>query len=94
MKYLCQNMTFKLSLSGNAVMVLVMIVLMQGCASDQRKKVEMNPATTAAVLTSESREDFDAAMAFIKAEEYAKAIDLLTKVTKAVPNNAIANINP
>lgn len=93
MKHLCQNMTFKLSLSGNAVMVLVMIVLMQGCASDQRKKVEMNPATTAAVLTSESREDFDAAMAFIKAEEYAKAIDLLTKVTKAVPNNAIANIN-
>jgi Tfp pilus assembly protein PilF len=93
MKHLCQNIMFKFSLSGHAAIALAMFVLLQGCATDQPKKVEIKPATTAAVLTSESRDDFDAAMAFIKAEEYPKAIDLLTKIVKAAPSNAIASIN-
>lgn len=93
MHLILQNMIFKFYYSGSAFLALLIFVLLQGCATDQHKRTEVKSATPTAVLTAESRDDFDTAMAFIKAEEYAKAIDLLTKISKAVPSNAVASIN-
>lgn len=76
-----------------ACMALTLSVLMLGCATDQPKKVEARSASPVVVLTAEARADFDAAMAYIKAEEYEKGIELLNKVAKAAPNNAVPNIN-
>jgi tetratricopeptide (TPR) repeat protein len=93
MKHLCQNIALKFCVPGKLVIVLAMYALLQGCATDQPNKVDIKSVTPSVVLTAESRDDFDAAMAFVKAEEYPKAIDLLTKIVKAVPNNAVASIN-
>lgn len=76
-----------------ACMALTLSVLMLGCATEQPKKVEARSASPVVVLTAEARADFDAAMAYIKAEEYEKGIELLNKVVKAAPNNAVPNIN-
>lgn len=76
-----------------ACMALTLSVLMLGCATEQPKKVEARSASPVVVLTAEARADFDAAMAYIKAEEYEKGIELLNKVAKAAPNNAVPNIN-
>ena len=93
MKHLCQYVALRCCVPGKAVIALAMYALLQGCATDQPKKVDIKSATPSVVLTAEFRDDFDAAMAFVKAEEYPKAIDLLNKIVKAVPNNAVASIN-
>lgn len=72
---------------------LFALFLLQGCATGQAIKVEDNVASPGMVLTDEAREVFDAAMVLIKAEEYEKSIELLNKVAKAVPGNAISSIN-
>lgn len=74
-------------------MVLVLLAFLQGCASGPRKPTESQQIKPSATLTSEARDDFEAAMKHIKAEEYDKAIELLNRVVKAVPSNAVASIN-
>lgn len=75
------------------MLLVLLLVFLNGCASGPHKANETQQIRPSATLTSEARDDFDAAMAFIKAEEYPKAIDLLNKVVQAVPNNAVASIN-
>lgn len=82
-----------LHLANSVWVALFALILLQGCASGQAKKVEVNVASPGMVLTDEAREAFDAAMVLIKAEEYEKSIELLNKVAKAVPGNAISSIN-
>lgn len=74
-------------------MALILSVLMPGCATEQPKKIEDRSASPVVVLTAETHADFDTAMAHIKAEEYDKGIELLSKVVRAAPNNAIPSIN-
>ena len=88
-----ETISFELSRLKYACMALALFVLMQGCATEQPKKVETQSASPVIVLTAEARADFDAAMSHIKAEEYEQSIALLNKVVKAAPNNAIPNIN-
>ena len=89
----CQTISVELYSMQFACIALTLAVLMQGCASEQPKNVEVRSASPVVVLTAEARADFDAAMAHIKAEEYEKGIELLNKVAKAAPTNAIPNIN-
>lgn len=89
----CQTISVEFYRLQFACMALTLSVLMQGCATEQPKKVEARSASPVIVLTAEARADFDAAMAHINAEEYEKSIELLNKVVKAAPNNAIPNIN-
>ena len=80
----------------SASLILAVIGVLYGCASKQPAKVEsqqLKPVIAQAELSAESRADFDAAMDFIKAEQYEKAIELLSKVVKASPNHAIPSIN-
>lgn len=93
MNHRYQNITFNFNAMRNSGMALVLLVLLYGCASDQPKKVEAQPDKQTPVVSAEARADFEAAMAFIKAEEDEKGIALLTKVVKASPSNAIPCIN-
>lgn len=78
----------------NACMTLVLVVFVQGCATDKTRKVDVaQPANQVVPITDDTRADFETAMSLIKAEEYEKAIELLNKVVKAAPNNAVASIN-
>jgi Tfp pilus assembly protein PilF len=77
-------------------MILLMTALLCACATEKPKSTEaapIQPVASVAVMTREVRNDFDAAMSHIKAEEYDAAIELLTKVVQAVPNNAVPHIN-
>lgn len=93
MKHHYQNRVFNLNMLRNAGMALALLVILHGCASGPTKKIETQQAKPGVAVTDEARADFDAAMAFIKTEEYEKAIELFNKVVKAVPSNSIANIN-
>ena len=93
MRHFCRNLRLELGVPGKLVMALMMYACLQGCATDQPKIVEVKAPAVTTALTAELRDDFDAAMTFVKAEEYAKAIDLLVKITKAAPSNAVAAIN-
>lgn len=93
MKHHYQNRVFNLNMLRNAGMSLALLLVLHGCASGPPKKVETQQAKPSVALTDEARSDFDAAMAFIKTEEYEKAIELLNKVVIAVPGNAVASIN-
>jgi len=81
---------------------ILWLLVLYGCAGNQPVKPDVRPAKpilsaqpakAAVVVSAEERADFNAAMAFIKAEEYDKGIELLNKVVKAAPNNAIPSIN-
>ena len=96
MKNRYPNGVFNSSMLRNAWLVLAVLAGLQGCASD--KPTPAIVTTTQAVsqtdvISAETRADFDAAMQLIKKEEYEKAIELLNKVVKAAPKNAIASIN-
>lgn len=93
MKHHCQNMPWNYRWLRSTGMSLMLLVFLQGCAGGHPKKVEMQPAKQSSALTAEIRADFETAMAFAKAGEYDKSIELLNKVVKAAPNNAIASIN-
>jgi tetratricopeptide (TPR) repeat protein len=84
----------------NAGMIVVMSGVLYGCATSvavKAKKDEALPIKPASVqadvITSEVRSEFDIAMAHIKAEEYDKGIELLSKVVKVVPNTPVPSIN-
>ncbi len=72
-----------------------LFLMLQGCATEQAKKIapKTKTASKLVVVTPEARADFEAAMHFIQSEEFEKAIELLKKVTQALPDNAIAHIN-
>ena len=89
----CETISFELNRLLYVCMALSLFILMQGCATEQPKKVEIQSARPVIVLTAEARADFDAAMAHIKAEEHEQSVALLNKVVKAAPNNAISSIN-
>jgi tetratricopeptide (TPR) repeat protein len=94
MKHCYTMSNFKMLRSAS--LILALIGILYGCASKQPGKVEvqqLKPVIAPVELSAESRADFDAAMDFIKAEEYEKAIELLSKVAKASPNHAIPSIN-
>lgn len=94
MKHCYTMSSFKMLRSAS--LTLAVIGILYGCASKQPAKVEsqqLKPVIAQVELGAESRADFDAAMDFIKAEEYEKAIELLSKVVKASPNHAIPSIN-
>jgi len=93
MKHPVQHISFSFCMLRNASIALMLLGLLQGCATEKPKKVEIKPAVPGIILSAETRADFDAGMVFIKAEEYEKGIELLTKVVKAAPGNAIASIN-
>lgn len=93
MKHRYQTIGWNLSWLRNASMTLTLLALLQGCASEQPKKVEIQPVVQSMVLPAEARADFEAAMALVNAGEYEKSIELFNKVIKAVPNNAISSIN-
>lgn len=92
MKY-CLDKSVELNMLKNGCIALIMLVVMQGCAGNQPKKAETQAPNQAMVLTDEARADFDAAIVLIKAGEYEKSIELLNKVAKAAPKNAIPSIN-
>jgi len=93
MKHRYQTIRCDLSWLRNTSMTLTLLVLLQGCASEPPKKVEIQPVVQSTVLPAEARADFEAAMALVNAGEYEKSIELFNKVIKAVPNNAISSIN-
>jgi len=78
-------------------MLLLVAIVISGCASAPAKKVtrtEGKPAVVAEVeITSEMRKDFAAGMEHLKAEEYDAGIELLAKVVKAAPNAVVPNID-
>lgn len=88
-----QKINFHLNGLCSAGTTLALLVLLHGCSSDQPKKVEIEPAHAVLAVSGEARADFEAAMAFIKAEENEKGIELLNKVIKETPGNAIPYIN-
>ena len=90
----------KRNLCNSAVLIAVMFGVLYGCATPvavKTKKEEALPnkpvSVQADVITSEVRSDFDAGMAHIKAEEYDKGIEMLSKVVKEVPNTPVPSIN-
>ena len=97
MKHRIQNILYNLIVLRSAGLALILLVLLQGCAAVPERKAEAaqaaNQAKPGMVISAEARADFDAAIAHIKAEEYENGIELLNRVAKAAPNNAISNIN-
>ncbi len=76
--------------------ILLAMGLLYGCAAEQAKKLELQPAkpvAAAVVVSAEARSEFDAAMAHLKAEEYDAGIKLLSGVVKAAPNTAVPSVN-
>jgi Tfp pilus assembly protein PilF len=71
-----------------------MVGLLYGCAAEQPKKMEIQPAKPAdAVISPETRTEFDAAMTHLKAEEYDAGIKLLSGVVKAAPRTPVPGVN-
>ena len=90
----------KLSQWRNTVLVAVLSGLLYGCSTPVAVKVNKDEATPSKpiiaetdVITSEVRSNYETAMAHIKAEEYDKGIEILSKVVKAVPNTPVPSIN-
>jgi tetratricopeptide (TPR) repeat protein len=74
--------------------MLALFALLQGCATPPAKTAETIPAAVhAAALTPEQKADFADAMKLADDKQYEKAADLLGKIVKAGPPNAILAIN-
>jgi len=97
MNHNCQTVIFNWNVLRSIGLILAVFVLLQGCASNQLREEEIKEVKSekpvAAEVSSETRADFKVAMDFIQAEEYAKGIELLKKVAKDLPNNAIPEVN-
>jgi tetratricopeptide (TPR) repeat protein len=96
MKHLYQIVTCNFNVLRSTSVSLAVLLLLHGCGSVQPEKVEIlptKPDVVAVVISAETRADFDAAMSFINAEENDKGIELLNKVIKESPGNAIPYIN-
>lgn len=90
MKYRYQHFQQGLILLRNITAALILLAMLHGCASEQPKKIEIQPANT---IPAGVKADFEAAMAHIETEEYEKSIVLFNKIINAMPNNAISYIN-
>lgn len=105
-RYPCMNVGW--IVLRNACVALTVLVLLPGCATDNSRKAADNANTVAdnsgkgeasrainrtVAVSPEAKGDFEAAMRFVKTEEYEKAAELLNKVVKAEPKNAIPGIN-
>lgn len=94
MKHCYPNRDVNRAMLRAACMMLALFPLLQGCATDHPKAAATGPVVHhAVVVTKEQKADFDEAMQCIKKEDYPKAAELLTKVAKAEPGNAIPSIN-
>ena len=83
-----------LSARREIFVLLATLLLLQGCAGAPTKKTESETEKPVEIeASSETRADFKAAMEYIQAEEYDKGIELLKKVAKILPDNAIPQIN-
>ncbi len=85
-----------------AGLTVALFALLQGCATDNPKTAADSPGKAGAngaakkhavVVSREQKADFDAAMQLVKKEDYEKAAELLDKVVKAEPQNAIPSVN-
>lgn len=74
-------------------MAALAAALLAGCVTTPPKEEVKADARPAVVVSPEVRADFDAAMVAIKAEEYAKGIELLGKVVEKSQNIAVPYIN-
>jgi Tfp pilus assembly protein PilF len=84
------------NVKNNAFIFLSLLGLLYGCAAEQPKKMEIQPAKSAGaevVISPETRADFDAAMTHLKAEEYDAGIKMLSSVVKAAPHSPVASVN-
>lgn len=83
---------------------LALLALLTGCAGSnltmkeknkpvENQKTGIQPVKPAVADAREVRVDFDAAMRFIKAGEYDRAIESLNKVTETEKNNPVPYIN-
>lgn len=85
----------------NAFMTLAWIALLQGCAASGPGTIGtgtaiVQPASVAAGARADSADaqaDFEAGMQSVKAEDYEKAVALLSKAAKEAPENAVPSIN-
>jgi tetratricopeptide (TPR) repeat protein len=85
-----------LKVHRTAGMVLLVTALLCACATEKPRNeaaAPIKPVASVAVITPEIRDDFDAAMSHIKAEEYDAAIELLSKVVQTVPNATVPHID-
>ncbi len=98
MKHCHPDMDFNWARLRNAGMALALFTLLQGCATDHSTAGDKKAGTGtagqhAAVVSAEQKADFEAAMQAVGKEEYEKAAELLNKVVKADPENAIPSVN-
>lgn len=87
---------FKASSRPVAIITALVMALLYGCAAEQAKKVEIQtakPAVAAVTISKETRNEFDAAMAHLKAEEYDAGIKLLSNVVKAASATPVPSVN-
>jgi Tfp pilus assembly protein PilF len=83
----------KLSLLRSVAISIVVATFLSGCVSNPPKQEQSAGNKKSVIVTAEMRADFDAAMAFMKAEEYQKGIELLDKVVEKSQNIPVAYIN-
>ena len=94
MKHHFQNNSPSFPVLYKAAFAVALLALLHGCASEQPKKVEIQPDIKPAVIIPPVvLADFETAMAFVKSEEYEKSIPIFNKIIQDYPNNAIPYIN-
>lgn len=78
-----------------AFIVLAMVGLLYGCATEKPNKVEAQSikAVEVTAISPETKTDFEVGMTHLKAEEYDAGIKLLSSVEKAAPKSPVASIN-
>lgn len=80
-------------MSSRITLSIILVALLAGCVSNPAREEVKAEAKPALVVTPEVRADFDAAMALMKAEEYQKGIEMMTKVVGKSQNNPVPFIN-
>lgn len=87
--------------AASRICLLFAFTLLAACSSAPAKKATdvaqnaVTSKTTASVIkvSAEAKDDFSAAMALVKSEDYDGAIALLNKVIKEAPQSAVPYIN-
>jgi Tfp pilus assembly protein PilF len=83
----------RLALKGNIAISIIVAAFLSGCVSNPSKQEQSEGVKKTVTVTAEMRDDFDAAMIQMKAEEYQKGIELLDKVVEKSQNIPVAYIN-
>lgn len=83
----------RLALKGNIAISIIVAAFLSGCVSNPPKQEQSEGVKKTVTVTAEMRDDFDAAMVQMKAEEYQKGIELLDKVVEKSQNIPVAYIN-